>query len=309
MIGIESVASYLPPGRINNLGRAEEIGSTREQVELRIGFRELAIKAPTETTLSMATEALSRALSSSEWGPSELELVVVVTQNPDRRIPHISADLHGKLGLPPRCACFDIGLGCSGYVYGLSVVSAFMAANGMSKGALVTADPYSRIVDQHDKNTSLIFGDGATATLMSSSPRFTLGSFTFGTQGAEADKLACNDGRLFMNGRAVFNFAATNVPLDIERVIAENGLTLDKIDRFIVHQGSRFIVETIADRLKVPREKMPFLAAQYGNTVSSSIPMILAETLADSDFQSAVLGGFGLGFSWASTVLQRQKVK
>lgn len=306
MIGITDIAAYLPSGRVDNMARAEELGSTPEQVKERIGFCTLARMAPEEGTLTLASSAVRQLLQQNALLPSSIEVLVVVTQNPDRNIPHLSAELHGTLGLPDACACFDIGLGCSGYVYGLSVVTAFMQANGFKTGILVTADPYSKVVDQSDKNTSLIFGDGATATLLTDAPRFTVGGFSFGTRGSEADKLACNDSVLFMNGRAVFNFAATHVPGDIRRVVEKNGLTMDEVDCFVLHQGSRFIVETVADRLAVDRQRVPFLAADYGNVVSSSIPMMLVDLMKIGDNKTMVLCGFGLGFSWASTVIKRK---
>ena len=115
---------------------------------------------------------------------SEIDALVVVTQNPDRNIPHVSAIVHGALGLPTQCACFDISPGCSGFVYALSVFQDFMEANGMKKGLLFTADPYSMVVGPNDNNTSLLFGDAASVTLVSDSPRLVSGMVTFGTLGA-----------------------------------------------------------------------------------------------------------------------------
>jgi len=307
MIGIKKIATYIPSGRIDNLARAESLGSTPEQVSERIGFCQLARMDEGHGALDLATQALTRLLQDAGVEPQSIEAMAVISQNPDRNIPHLSAELHGRVGLPVNCACFDLGLGCSGYVYGLSVLAAFMQANGLKRGVLVTADPYSRIVDQEDKATAMIFGDAATATLLDDDPQYTLGRFAFGTQGAEADKIACNDGVLFMNGRAVFNFAAVQVPANIRETIAANGLELADIDRFVLHQGSRYIVETIADRLQLEREKVPFMSAAYGNTVSSSIPLMLSELMQEPAHARMLLCGFGLGLSWASTVIQRKE--
>lgn len=307
MIGITDIATYLPQCRIDNLQRAIQLGSTPEQVEERIGFRKVAQRDPGTDTLDFATTVTRQLLEKNVLDPLSVDVLVVVTQNPDRNIPHLSAELHGTLGFSSNCACFDIGLGCSGYVYALSVISAFMSANEFKVGILVTADLYSKIVDPNDKMTSLIFGDGATATLLTTDPVFELGAFSFGTQGSGADKLACNDGVLFMNGRAVFNFAATHVPEDIQCVVKKNHLSLEDIDCFVLHQGSLFIVETIAKRLLTDIQKVPFMAAEYGNTVSSSIPMMLASLIKDVKNKTMVLCGFGLGFSWASTVIKRKE--
>jgi 3-oxoacyl-[acyl-carrier-protein] synthase-3 len=306
MIGIADVAAYLPPLSIDNMARATQLGSTPEQVADRIGFRKVSRMGSDESTLELAKNAVKLLLEKNSLAPDSIDVLIVVTQNPDRNIPHLSAELHGAMGLSNHCASFDIGLGCSGYVYGLSIISAFMQANGLGTGILVTSDPYSKIVDPDDKATALIFGDGATATLLTDNPVFELGAFSFGTQGSEAEKLACNEGVLYMNGRAVFNFASSNVPDDIRRVVEKNNMSLDGIDCFVLHQGSRFIVETIADRLAIAREKAPFMAAEYGNTISSSIPMMLANLIRDERNKAMVLCGFGLGFSWASTVIKRK---
>lgn len=308
MIGIKAIGTYLPPGRISNLARWEDFGLTEDSINNRIGFRQLAVKGSDETTLSLASLAFRNLVDKTGLDLTAVDAVAVVTQNPDRNIPHVSAELHGKLSLPERCACFDIALGCSGYVYGLSVLSAFMSAHAMRRGVLVTADPYSMIVDPADKNTSLIFGDGATATLLTDNPLYVAGAYSFGTMGSEAKNLACNDGLLFMNGRAVFNFAAKYVPADVARVLKRNGLTLEEVNAFIFHQGSRYIVDTVVARLGVPQEKARFYAADYGNTVSSSIPIILAEEMENPLNRLILLCGFGLGFSWASTILKRLEV-
>src|SRR5262245_52095159 len=305
MIGIEAIGTYLPAGRLDNLARAAALDATPEFIQSRIGFRRLAVKDSNETTNSMAKHAILNLVVKSKVRVPEIQALVVVTQNPDRSIPHTSAELHGMLNLSPHCACFDVSLGCSGYVYALSILASFMSANGLTTGVLVTADPYSKIVDPNDKNTALIFGDAATATLLSDHPRYSLGKFTFGTQGTEADNLAIVAGKLHMNGRAVFGFTATHVPGDIQSVLTKNDVQIGDVDAFLFHPGSRYIVETIAHRLGVSLEKVDFSSIDYGNSVSSSIPMMLANEVDAFLKKVILLSGFGLGFSWSSTVLKR----
>lgn len=305
MIGIKAIGTYLPAGRQSNLTRLVEFDMTEESLNEHIGFRQIAIKGSGETTAAMAVAAIRALQEKTGLDPGTVQALAIVTQNPDRNIPHLSAEVHGTLSLAPACACFDISLGCSGYVYGLSVLSSFMTANGMNRGILVTADPYSGIVDPADKNTSLIFGDGATATLLTDDPRYVAGLGSFGTLGSEADRLACQNGKLYMNGRAVFNFAAKQVPADVMQVLQKNGIGLEEVDCFIFHQGSRYIVDTIANRLGVSPDKARFHAAEYGNTVSSSIPLILAGEMDNTANRTILLSGFGLGFSWGTTVLKR----
>lgn len=305
MIGIESIGTYIPEGRIDAIERGSSMGLEPSFVQDKVGFLNLAVKAPNESTLLMAENALKNLFETSNVDSQEIEALIVVTQNPDRGIPHVSAELHGKFNFPLHCACFDISLGCSGYVYGLSVLASFMAGNGLSKAILVTADPYSKIVNPNDKNTSLIFGDASTATLLTDSAPYKLGKFDMGTLGSEAHNLCTlDDGSLYMNGRAVFSFAASAIPENVNRTLQKNQLALEDIDAFIFHQGSRYMLDTIAQRLKIDRSKVRFSSVNYGNTVSSSIPLILADEVKNPLSRNILLCGFGLGFSFASTIIR-----
>ncbi len=305
MIGIKDIGYYIPAGRICNYERKEQFGIDDHFIAHKIGVEQVSQKAPEEETSDLCVKAFEDLSRRTPIDLTTIEAVIVVTQNPDRNIPHVSAMVHGKLGLPERCACFDISLGCSGFVYALSTMLGFMTANGMKKGLLITADPYSKVVDPDDKNTTLLFGDAAAATLISDSPRFTMGATTFGTIGKEHEKLAVNDqGILFMNGRAVFNFAAKYIPDDIRLMAERNGIELEQIDRFLLHQGSKIIVETIATKLGVDQEKVPFTTQSYGNTIASTIPILLQDELEGSAKKIAI-SGFGVGLSWASSLLLR----
>jgi 3-oxoacyl-[acyl-carrier-protein] synthase III len=304
MLGIEEIGFYIPADRISNYQRKEQFGIDDHFIEEKIGVKQVAVKGSDEDTSTLCVKAFEALCAKKAIDPKEIEALVVVTQNPDRNIPHVSAMVHGALDLPAQCACFDISLGCSGFVYALSVFQAFMEANGMKKGLLFTADPYSKVVDPNDKNTSLLFGDAAAVTLISDSPRLVSGKFTFGTLGSEHEKLICRDGSLFMNGRAVFNFAAKTVPGDIQLMAAKNEIALEEIDRFLFHQGSKIIVETIADKLSIPRSKAPYLIYDYGNTVSSTLPILLSSEL-NGEAKTFCICGFGVGLSWASGLLRR----
>lgn len=305
-VGIRAVAAYVPEGRKDLSTELDRYGVTLDFLREKTGCLTLARKAPAQDTSDLAVEAL-RALEGGHPGVLETaRLLMVVTQNGDGGgLPHVSALAHGKLGLGPDVAAFDISLGCSGWVYGLSVAKAFMEANGMEHGLLVTADPYSKIVDAADRDTALLFGDAATATWLSSSdPVWVPGVFAFGTDGSRAGDLQVGDDhRLHMNGRGVLNFSATRVPACIRKTLELNAITMQDVDRVLLHQGSRYICKLIGERIGAA-EKTPFLAEEVGNTVSSSIPLILAQHDCEHD-RSIVVAGFGVGLSWAATVLRR----
>lgn len=304
MIGIENIASYIPPRRISNYGRKEKFSITDEFIEDKIGVKEVSVKGQDEDACELCVKAYSALAAKRQTAPDEIDALVVVTQNPDYNIPHCSAMVHGRLGLRSSCAAFDISLGCSGFVYALSVLSSFMERNGMRRALLFTSDPYSKIVDQEDKNTSLLFGDAAAVTMLSTTPVLVPMKFSFGTTGSHYEDLICRGGKLFMNGRAVFNFTAKVIPDDIRSLMELNGMTKDNIDLFVFHQGSKIIVDTLAKKLEIPPGKVAYNALNFGNTVSSSIPIILEEELKGSA-GTILISGFGVGLSWASTILRR----
>lgn len=306
MNGIQAIGTYIPADRTDNRLRMEQFEIDASFLSEKTGMLRLAVKGEHEETSDLCVKAFFDLQSKTNILPEEIDCIVVCTQNPDGKgLPHTSAIVHAKLGLPHSCAAFDISLGCSGFVYGLSVIQSFMDANGFSKGLLFTADPYSKIVDPQDKNTSLLFGDGASATLISNTPVWRTGKFLFGSHGKEHAAIEIDQGteKLNMNGRAVFSFSATVVPKNITEMLAANNLAVEDIDYFALHQGSRYIVDTIKKKLGINDEKAPFAAADYGNTISSSIPLILSK--ADLKLNHIVIAGFGVGLSWASTVLYK----
>jgi 3-oxoacyl-[acyl-carrier-protein] synthase-3 len=305
MIGLARIACYIPEERVDNLELAQKLGATEALVRDKIGFLRAARKPAECETSDLAVEAVRRVLADAHVEPAQLQLLVVVTQNPDGHgLPHTSAVVHGKLDLPSACAAFDISLGCSGFVYGIASAAALMDASGLKCGILVTADPYSKIVDPGDRDTALLFGDGAAAALLTDDPVWRIGRCDFGTQGQQRENLMVGpEGTLRMNGRGVFNFSATEVPASIHRTLSLNGLELADIDRFILHQGSRYLVDTIARRLDIA-DRTELCAQDYGNLVSSSVPAAFAERVRDSD-RRVLISGFGVGLSWATTVMTR----
>ena len=305
MLGIKAVACYVPSGRRDNAALAAQLGLEESFLREKIGVLERAIKAREQKASDLAFLALERLLQKSGVSRASIQAMVVVTQNPDRNIPHVSAVVHGLAALPESCAVFDISLGCSGYVYGLSVLKSFMQGNGMNTGVLITADPYSEIVDETDRNSALLFGDAATATLLTSDPVWDLCTFSFGSRGKSWSAIRSDNGKFVMDGRAVFNFAATVVPSDVRALLHRTGLAPDDIDRYVMHQGSRFIVKTIADRLEQPMSKFPVEIERCGNTVSSSIPLVVQKEMGNAAARNIVLGGFGIGLSWASCLCRR----
>lgn len=305
MIGIKSIAGYLPSGRIDNFAQMKKFSIEESFVKLKLGMRHLSVKEKSQDTSDLCCKAFESLANSITINLSDIDCMIVCTQNPDvKGLPQTSAIIHHKLNLPQSCATFDISLGCSGYIYSLSIIQSFMSANSLKNGLLFTCDPYSKIIDQNDKSTAMLFGDAATVTLVGENPVWKIGKAVFGTEGENWQAIHVGpEGRLHMQGRDVFNFAATKIPANIKKTLQLNSLNMESIELFAMHQGSKFIIDVLKKRMGIPDKKMPFVAANYGNTVSSSIPLILQNV--DSNVKRILACGFGVGLSWGSIVLQR----
>lgn len=304
MLGIRNIASYIPKQTVNNIDQADRFETDREFVKQKIGVSSLPRFSENDTVVGACAAAFQNLCTKETIDLSEIDCVVLCTQNPDGGgLPHNSALIHSDLGLPEDCACFDIGLGCSGYVYGLSIIQSFMIANGMKKGLFFTCDPYSRILNPEDKNTCLLFGDAASVTLVSDSPKYAITGAKFATRGAGGKALQKIENQLEMNGRSVFNFALQDVPKQIKNLMGQLELTSDDIDLFLLHQGSRFMLENTIKRAGIPIDKAPIDLAETGNTVSSSIPLLLEKEL-DNRPNTVLMSGFGVGLSWASAIYE-----
>ena len=307
MIGIRAIASYVPRDGLSNYDRRDEFALTDDFIVEKLGVERVSRKAPSEDTSSLCAKAFAALMEKIVVTPADIDCLIVCTQNPDGHgIPHTSAVVHGAIGAGDRCAVFDVSLGCSGYVYSLSLAKSFMEANGLKHGLLFTADPYSKILDPADKNTVLLFGDAATVTLLDENAPWVPTRFLFGTRGREGGTLNNDSGKLEMNGRAVFNFSATVVPGQVKELLAGGGIGPDAVDLFLFHQGSRYIVDTLAKRLGLPPAKVPSNLAAQGNTVSSSIPLLFEGSLGDPKIGRVLMSGFGVGLSWASCLVERR---
>ena len=327
---LREIAFAVPENRVPNADVAQWSGLEESFITGRIGVESRAFLGPEESPSRLAAAACESLLSRpAAPARSQIGLLVLVTQNPDYKIPHSSALLQKELSLSDSTACFDINLGCSGYVYALSIVKGFMLAEGIADALLVTCDPYSRIMGRADRDTVGLFGDAATASWISAGQGAEIGKLDFGTDGQKAEHLIVRKGgaaqpisgiysrmdasaiedpdcRLHMNGRGIFNFMMERIPGSVDQVLRKNNLSATDIDYFVFHQGSRFLLDQLRQKLKLPAEKVPSNVAQHGNTVSSSVPLLLAELMSQHGglkSKKVLVSGFGVGLSWASNIL------
>ncbi|MFT4823415.1 MAG: 3-oxoacyl-[acyl-carrier-protein] synthase-3 [Halioglobus sp.] len=308
MIGIKAIAGYLPQRRVSNVDRAEEAGKDVDFITDKVGFTSLLRKGDDEDTSDLCVKAFEALLVKvPDIDLQKIDCLIVVTQNPDGSgLPHTSAIVQHKLGLSEDVAAFDVSLGCSGFVYALDVIQSFMSAQGMQHGLLFTSDPYSKVIDPQDYNTELLFGDAAAVTYIAENPVFVSRKSTFSTNAKLSHSIKVDEKTrtLSMLGNNVFKFAVSKVPPQIAKCLELNDLDKNDIDLYLLHQGSKYIVDNLVPLLDVDASKVPFLAAETGNTVSSSIPLMLEHYL-DSDEKRILISGFGVGLSWATSVLER----
>ena len=308
MIGIENIGVYIPENRQNNFLKVYDSKPVDvDFLKNKVGFVSVARKSEDEDTSDMCKKAFENLQERTKnLSAEEIECILVCTHNGDFQMPHTSAILQEKLSLNKNCAAFDVRLACSGYVYSLNILKSFMDFNGFSKGIIFTCDPCSKILNPEDKNADLLLGDAATATLLSTNGDFEFCKTAFCTSGKNYDTIIKRQGvYLSIDNRRVFNFVLREGAATIQKCLELNNLDEKEIDLFLFHQASKFVVEELGKKLKIPAEKIPFKAQEYGNTISSSLPLLLQNYLDEGKFSTVLISGFGAGLSTASTVLKR----
>ena len=312
-IGIEAIEYYLPKKVISSAQLASNYDFDKSFIEEKIGVKNL-YSLKDESVADMAVNSLESLLSTKKELRKQIDLLIVCTQTPDFQLPQVSSQIQSRCNLPKNIASFDISLGCSGFVYGLSLIESMMNTHDYSNAVLITVDAYSRIIDIKDRNTKCLFSDASAATLISRSGKLISGQYCFGTDGDFFDCLIVDGSNnnknmypnLYMNGRAIFNFCVSKIPDEIDKVCKKNNIEKNGIDFFVLHQASRFIIETLEKKIDAKNGQFVNYLNLFGNTVSSSIPIALKE-LSKSDLKeniSILISGFGVGLSWASTVLK-----
>jgi 3-oxoacyl-[acyl-carrier-protein] synthase-3 len=313
---IAALGTYIPARRLSNREKLSAFGLNEAFLQTKLGVVMRAVKEPDEDTSDLCVKAFTDLTSQVNVTPSDVDLCCVVTQNPDVNIPHTAAIVHQKLSLPKACMTFDLSQGCAGYVHGVATVTALMERLGLERALLFTSDPYSKVIDPDDKDTSLIFGDAASASyICRSGGGYAFVDGTFGTLPGSTSCLISNGppmgsageaprATLKMDGTAVLFHAVHEVPGSIRALLEKNGKTVDDVDLFLIHQGSKRVVDLIKKDLKLPDEKVPFEIVEYGNTVSSTVPLMLKRHVVEKKRPTLLLSGFGVGFSWGSCIIE-----
>ncbi len=326
---IKDIAYYLPERVVTNEELIKEFPEwSVEKIADKVGVLKRHVAAPEETAADMAAKAAETLFAKGLVQKSEVDFVLLCTQSPDYFLPSSSCVIQDRLGLPTVCGALDINLGCSGYEYGLALAKGLILG-GVSKNVLLlTAETYNKYLHPRDKGNRTIFGDGATATLVSMEGFAEIGQFSLGTDGSGAKDLIVKTGAsrypakfddltfdeggnprssdyLFMDGSEIFMFTLVKVPKMLKAVLAVNELKKEDIDLFVFHQANKYMLEHLKNKLKIEDEKFFVNIANVGNTVSSTVPIALCDARVDGKLKgNTLLAGFGVGLSWGATVIK-----
>jgi 3-oxoacyl-[acyl-carrier-protein] synthase III len=329
-VGIAAIAFHLPAEILDNAALARQQPRFQpDKVKAKTGIDRRHIAAAGETAGDLATQAAQKLLAESGIEAATIDYLILCTQAPDYFLPSTACLIHRRLGLKPAAGAVDINLGCSGFVYGLGLAKGLIETGQAARVLLLTADTYSKFIAVDDLGTRTIFGDGAAATLIEARPEAGIGPFVYGTDGSGAahlivptgglrDRAGSGDGYethngerglgspLHMNGPEVFNFTIAAVPRAIEQLLAKAGSGLESIDLFVFHQANTTMLEALRRKLEIPPDRF-YVNMEGGNTVSSTIPIALRRA-ADAGVlrpgMQVLLLGFGVGYSWAGTLLR-----
>ncbi|WP_156130445.1 beta-ketoacyl-ACP synthase III [Paenibacillus durus] len=321
-VGIIGTGKYVPERILTNSDLEKIVETNDEWIVSRTGIRERHIAAPDQATSDLAYEAALRALASAGMKPEDLDLIIVATITPDTTFPSTACILQDKLGAK-GAAAFDLSAACSGFVYSLATAVGFIQ-NGMYNNALIIgADALSRITDYTDRNTCVLFGDGAGAVILGEVPEGRgFKSFDLGAEGAGGPLLKLEGGGsrlpasvetvegkkhfIYMNGREVFKFAVRVMGTATEKVLGKAGLTKEDIDLFVPHQANIRIIQSAMQRLDLPPEKCVINVDKYANTSAASIPLALVEAAEEGRMKegdTVLMVGFGGGLTWGASIL------
>lgn len=331
---IKDIAIHFPDEILGN----DELASlypdwSAEKILQKTGIAERRIAAKSETAGDLAGQAARNLFAQGNVSASDVDFIILCTQAPDYVLPTTACVLQNKLGISRNAGALDINLGCSGFVYGLSLAKGLVETGAAKCVLLLTADTYSKYIHPLDKSVRTLFGDAAAATAITAkhSPQELIGPFVFGTDGSGAKNLIVEAGlyrmpksdltsaaeidefgnvrtkeNLYMNGAEVMAFSLKEVPKSIECLLQRVQKNKEDIDLFILHQANKFMLEALRKKLKIPDEKLPILVETGGNTVSSSIPIALYKLREQGVLvhgHQLMLVGFGVGYSWAGCLL------
>ena len=305
--GIIGLGTYAPEHILTNEDLEKRMDTSDEWIRTMTGIEERRIAGADENTSHMAVKAAKEAIKDAGINADQIGLIIVATVTPDQPFPSVSTMLQEQLGAT-NAAAMDLSAACAGFIYGLVTAKQFVESNTYSHVLVVGVEKLSKITNWEDRNTAVLFGDGAGAVVISkvSEGRGIL-SFELGADGSGGKHLSQVGPHLHMNGREVFKFAVRQMGESAVNVIEKAGLNKEEIDMLVPHQANIRIMESARERLGLPPEKMSKTIHKFGNTSSASIPLSLKEEVKNGkvkDDDVIVMVGFGGGLTWGAIALK-----
>ena len=327
---IKALTYALPKKALTNEQLVEEFPEwSVDKIANKVGIHTRHIADENETAADLAVRAAEKLFATeTNINKKEIDFVLFCTQSPDYFLPTSACLIQDRLGLPTTCGALDFNLGCSGYIYGLSLAKGLIMG-GIAKNVLfLTGETYTKHLHPKDKGNRTIFGDAGSATLISTEGFAEIGNFSLGTDGKGAENLIVKTGAfrhksslndlkfdekanpiasdyLFMNGSEIFNFTIDVVPSLVSDTLNKNQLSKENIDGFVFHQANAFMLNFLRKKLKIEEEQFHYYMSEVGNTVSATIPIVLCEKLKENKLKgSLLLAGFGVGYSWGGCILK-----
>lgn len=331
-VGITAMAGAVPKKIINNLEYTEFFPTEQvKEVVEKIGIYERRFADENTCSSDLCFAAAQKLILDNDINRDEIDLLVFVSQTQDYRMPATSITLQHRLGLKQSCVAFDVNLGCSAFIYGISVVYSMMSGSNLRKALILDGETRSKVYSPRDRRSAFIFGDGGVAALVERSEKFGETTLSLNSDGSRADLIMIkaggyrhmstpetlkervvdeygnmrSDEQGYMKGGDVFNFVIREIPRDIKKTMAEAGKTTEDIDFFCFHQANNFINSYIAKKMKLDLEKIPHTIEKFGNTSSVSVPLTIVSKLKDKikGQKTLMLSAFGVGMTWATGIV------
>lgn len=319
-VSLRGVATAVPANAFHNVRDTKALAAAEvRKVVAMAGVQERRVADATTCSTDLCYDAATALLDDIGWTRESVDGLILVTQTPDYFMPSSSCVLHHRLGLSTHCAAFDLGLGCSGYVYGLWLGAMMLRTGGLNRVLLLHGETPTRYAAETDRAVSLLFGDAGSATALERDDSAAPWQFALHTDGSGYDDLIVEAGGfrdrfcpvadahyVKMNGANIFNFSITVIPPLIESTLRAAGCSVEEIDYFVFHQSNRFIIQHLIGTCALPSEKVPIILDRFGNAGGPSLPLTLTQGLGDAAGTRSLkvlLLGYGAGLSWGSALL------
>jgi 3-oxoacyl-[acyl-carrier-protein] synthase III len=331
-VGIAGIAAAVPHTIINNYNYTTYFPTedVKEIVD-KIGVKERRFADPQTCSSDLCFAAAEKLFSDMNVDKNEIDILIFISQTPDYRMPATSVILQDRLGLPQTTMTLDLNIGCSGFIYGLSVVYAMMQQNSFKKALLLDGETRSRIYSPKDRKTAFLFGDGGVAAIIEKNEKYQKSYFSLHSDGSRESLIKINAGGYrnpssadtvkekvvdefgnirseeqgYMNGADVFNFVIREIPKDFKSLLELSNTDISSIDYFLFHQANTYINGYLMKKLKLDSEKVPSSIQKFGNTSSVSIPITIVSELNKElkTNKKLLLSGFGVGMTWATAIM------